>query len=64
MYYYDEKAIGTGYHEKFVHMIHVLAAWVAACNNRPFSLVPTVKEVAAREREAAAWNPPFRYNGD
>lgn len=50
--------------EKFVHMIHTLAIWAAQVNGRGFSIVPTQKEVKEREQIAAAWNPPFAYNGD
>lgn len=63
-YRYDPAAIGLGVNERFTHMIHMLAVTAAMCYPNRCSLIPSVEEVAAREREAQAWEPAGRYQGD
>jgi hypothetical protein len=50
--------------EPLTGIVHQLAWCAAAAECRPHSTIPTREEEAAREREAAAWNPPGRYQGD
>ena len=64
-YRYNPAAIGLGVNERFTHMIHMLAVTAAMCYPNRCSLIPSVEEVAAREREAAAWNHSATgYHGD
>jgi hypothetical protein len=50
--------------EPFVRTVNELAIWAAEANRWPYSVIISVEDIAARERESAAWNPAFAWNGD